>query len=737
MRSNSLSRQRSKLFRKSSMVGSTLLEPLPALSVNSATAASSEAYLERTRRSVMISEEADAPNDEWEEGVTNLFEDDSNILEIHDEKERVTLRLANNFNNMKNRIYGILEGNPSEKDYVAFGIINVLILLTICASCVIFCLQSLPHYYARDARFFDDPLFIADTVCIIIFSLEALVRLTVVPWSRLFTVFFIVDIVSILGYFVDITIDATINSQSLSGLSLIRALRLIRVFRVFKLSRYSKTLQIVVVVFRNSASGLAVLLVPLIFVVIVFSSILYFVELLSATWNPDRRKWEVSDGSLAPIQSIPDAVWVVMVTITTVGYGDVVPHTWGGKLIAGCVAFIGVLTLSFPNVVLGGNLQFALRAYRKENARRYLAKKFRKVLMVVWLTGILKLVRDKKERARHTEAAARYEIARKHNYFVNKQSCEPMLRKGVDRITPTNVRAWKYQSISAVTVLQRLLEVCSGVGTPREIVDSFPDDADVSINDVTTACYYLYDGGYLHIFVLRRFSPNCVCALTPLAVDELLVHAEDGTPRCIRGADWARIVWKQTTGQSVPFSLHSLYSSYPHWAFSERHVVGQGNPDFKQLRSFRKNSKAGETTGAAKGRMVASMPLAHLHHEKDLPLSERKRQLRTTIALQLSEIKRLDGLLHVNSSGVMKSSSSSLFKDAPMPSESLPQPTVVKRDRVSVFTRSAELPPLGPLSSPNQHDRASSIVVNAQDDILPGLGDVPAFRHTVEEEEEP
>lgn len=62
---------------------------------------------------------------------------------------------------------------------------------------------------------------------------------------------------------------------------------------------------------------------------------------------------------------------------------------------------------------------------------------------------------------------------------------------------------------------------------------------------------------------------------------------------------------------------------------------------------------------------------------------------------------------------------------------------VLMEDATSIAHKLIELPPLGPLSSPNQHDRASSIVVNAQDDILPGLGDVPAFRHTVEEEEEP
>jgi len=200
-------------------------------------------------------------------------------------------------------------------------------VVVIVISVIIFCLETVPEF-----RTSSDYFFIIESICIGWFAVEWLVRLVACPKKLAFftDIMNVVDIVAILPYF--ITLIKEDDSESMS-LAVLRVLRLVKVFRIFKLSRYSKGLQTMLQTLKASSRELGLLFFLLFVSIILFSSALYIVE-------------EDVDGSF--FNSIPDAFWWCIVTLTLLGYGDTYPITAMGKLVAAFCAISGVLTIALP-----------------------------------------------------------------------------------------------------------------------------------------------------------------------------------------------------------------------------------------------------------------------------------------------------------------------------------------------------------------------------------------------------
>ncbi|XP_007469501.1 PREDICTED: potassium voltage-gated channel subfamily A member 6 [Lipotes vexillifer] len=202
--------------------------------------------------------------------------------------------------------------------------------------------------------FVTDPFFLVETLCIVWFSFELLVRFSACPSKPAFfrNVMNIIDVVAIFPYF--ITLGTELAQRSASGgggqngqqamsLAILRVIRLVRVFRIFKLSRHSKGLQILGKTLQASMRELGLLIFFLFIGVILFSSAVYFAE-------------ADDEDSLFP--SIPDAFWWAVVTMTTVGYGDMYPMTVGGKIVGSLCAIAGVLTIALPVPVIVSNFNY-------------------------------------------------------------------------------------------------------------------------------------------------------------------------------------------------------------------------------------------------------------------------------------------------------------------------------------------------------------------------------------------
>ena len=201
----------------------------------------------------------------------------------------------------------------------------------------------------------DDPFFVIETICIVWFTSELLLRFSSAPSRAAFArnVMNVIDLVAILPYFITLATSlASVDggSQHAMPLAVLRVVRLVRVFRIFKLSRHSKGLQILGQTIRASMRELGLLIFFLLICVVLFSSAVYFAE---------------ADAANSHFHSIPAAFWwavvtmtTAVVTMTTVGYGDMMPVSMWGKLVGSLCAIAGVLTIALPVPVIVSNFNY-------------------------------------------------------------------------------------------------------------------------------------------------------------------------------------------------------------------------------------------------------------------------------------------------------------------------------------------------------------------------------------------
>lgn len=228
-------------------------------------------------------------------------------------------------------------------------IIAIFSVMVITLSIVTFCVETLPQFRKNEDEKRKQPWFTLETACIIWFTFEYLMRLISSPQKLLFVRSFLnlIDIVAILPYYITLPMQDT----KASSFGVLRVIRLVRVFRIFKLSRHSRGLQILGHTLRASLRELGLLIFFLLIGVILFSSAVYYAEGESET----------------DFKSIPDAFWWAVVTMTTVGYGDMKPTTVWGKIVGSLCAISGVLTIALPVPVIVSNFNYF---YHRENEQR-------------------------------------------------------------------------------------------------------------------------------------------------------------------------------------------------------------------------------------------------------------------------------------------------------------------------------------------------------------------------------
>lgn len=121
-------------------------------------------------------------------------------------------------------------------------------------------------------------------------------------------------------------------------LRILRGVRLFRLFRILKLARYSRSLRTMGRAFRRAREELVITLSAAGLAVLITSSIMYYAEHAA---QPDR------------FSSIPASMWWGVVTLTTLGYGDIYPVTPIGRLMGGIFAVAGILLIALPTAILG------------------------------------------------------------------------------------------------------------------------------------------------------------------------------------------------------------------------------------------------------------------------------------------------------------------------------------------------------------------------------------------------
>ena len=204
------------------------------------------------------------------------------------------------------KIWLLFEFPSSSFSAKCLAIFSLAIILL---SIIIFCIETLPVLEDSFRVFF-----ILNAVCSSWFTFEYVIRLIASPNKIKFLkgVLNILDLLSILPFYVTLSVA----KESAGSIGILRVMRVIRVCRIFKLTRHSKGLHILGNTLYASINELIMLMLFLVIGVVLFASGAYYAE--EAT-NPK-------------FESIPAAFWWAVVTMTTVGYGDVSPITTVGKL---------------------------------------------------------------------------------------------------------------------------------------------------------------------------------------------------------------------------------------------------------------------------------------------------------------------------------------------------------------------------------------------------------------------
>ncbi|XP_068171796.1 potassium voltage-gated channel subfamily S member 2 [Antennarius striatus] len=234
-----------------------------------------------------------------------------------------------------------------------FSVVSIGVVLTSIAT---MCINSIPEYKNLDGDgtlLEDSSLQVLEVFCTCWFTFEVAMRLLLAPNRRKFFQhpLNIIDLVSMAPIYVILVFDLTAGAEpELGDLGrLVQVFRLMRIFRVLKLARHSTGLRSLGATLRHSYREVGILLLYLAVGVSVFSGIAY-----TAEYEED-----------AGLDTIPACWWWGTVSMTTVGYGDVVPVTVGGKLAAGGCILGGTLVVALPITIIFNKFS---HFYRRQKA---------------------------------------------------------------------------------------------------------------------------------------------------------------------------------------------------------------------------------------------------------------------------------------------------------------------------------------------------------------------------------
>ncbi|MFC5196374.1 ion transporter [Bizionia hallyeonensis] len=226
---------------------------------------------------------------------------------------------------MKQRLKNIIEIHDNRASKIFAIAIQVLILISV----VTFTLETDPDLEPNTRTI----LRVIEAFSVIIFTFEYILRIYVADHKRkfIFSFFGIIDLLAILPFYLSFGID----------LRSLRALRLLRLFRVFKLVRYNRALNDFIIAIK-SAKEQILLFLFITLILIYFSAVgIYYFE---------------NEAQPEHFRSIFDSLWWAIITLTTVGYGDVYPITVGGKVFTFIILLIGLGIVAIPTGIISSAL---------------------------------------------------------------------------------------------------------------------------------------------------------------------------------------------------------------------------------------------------------------------------------------------------------------------------------------------------------------------------------------------
>ncbi|AWV08424.1 ion transporter [Marilutibacter maris] len=213
---------------------------------------------------------------------------------------------------------------------------DLILVFAIFTSVLVIMFDSVPHIHQR----FSESLYVVEWAFTLLFTAEYALRLMVVrrPLRYALSVWGLIDLLSILPTYLSLLLP---GSQSLL---VVRILRILRLFRILKLTQYVEEGGILIKALWRSRRKIFVFLCAIMTVVVIFGALMYLIE-----------------GPQHGFTSIPTGMYWAIVTMATVGYGDISPETVLGRFFASILILIGYSVIAVPTGIYTAELASSLR----------------------------------------------------------------------------------------------------------------------------------------------------------------------------------------------------------------------------------------------------------------------------------------------------------------------------------------------------------------------------------------
>ncbi|TNE55985.1 MAG: ion transporter [Bacteroidetes bacterium] len=238
---------------------------------------------------------------------------------------------------LKERLYHVVFGT----DTPAGRSFDVVLLWMIVISVLAVMLESVSHLREE----YQFTFFVVEWVLTVLFTIEFFLRIWISPrpLKYLFSFWGVIDLLSILPTYMSLFF------MGYHYLLIVRIFRLLRIFRILKLVRFNHEAQMLLTALRSSTYKITIFFFSVMAIVTFLGTIMYVVE-----------------GDEAGFTSIPRSIYWAIVTVTTVGYGDLVPATVIGKMISSLAMIIGYAIIAVPTGIVTVEMNRSVRGKKKQ-----------------------------------------------------------------------------------------------------------------------------------------------------------------------------------------------------------------------------------------------------------------------------------------------------------------------------------------------------------------------------------
>lgn len=222
-------------------------------------------------------------------------------------------------------------------------VFDLILIAAILSSIVITVLDTVADLHLHYARLF----YVLEWVFTLIFTAEYVMRLLVIARPRRYALSFfgLIDLLAVLPTYLSLVFTGS------QYLMVVRAVRILRIFRVLKLTRYVGEADMLWSTLMRARRKIFVFISTILTLVLIFGALMYLIE-----------------GPENGFSSIPRAMYWAVITMTTVGFGDITPHTTLGQILTSLIMLVGYSIIAVPTGIFAAELAAGIRDARQRQA---------------------------------------------------------------------------------------------------------------------------------------------------------------------------------------------------------------------------------------------------------------------------------------------------------------------------------------------------------------------------------